>query len=254
MLSGEVDPPEDLFSYSNTEVVNSSSLNSLKGKGKAKSDNGSSTMQVIRQRHAEVIATLADVSLESESFSQAVEDYRNTLSLQAELLDPSDRRLAETHYKLALAIEYAGEEPLEQALEHLKKSHEVLLSRKTRLLSDQGQGCKEVLDIDELLPELSLKIDDVKHQIYIRDHPEADEASAVLAEDSKLGTSKLDSKTVPVNDLNSLIKKKPLNSIAAASSELETENTPKKRKLEESDSLIPKKSNTSPKKVRMTDD
>ncbi|KAJ3349336.1 hypothetical protein GGF32_005658 [Allomyces javanicus] len=205
-----------------------------KGKGKAKATTAPSDTETdpkrrfVRHRHAEVVATLGDVSLESESFGQAVDDYTTALALHTALLAPTDRQLAELHYKLALALEYGGEAPLEQALDHLVQARNVmqgchdLLADQLRDQEKQGvpstEIAKELAELQGLLPELDLKVQDVKHQIHVRDHPEADEAAIAAA--TAEGKATLDPNAVPVNDLSALVKKKskPVETLTAAAS------------------------------------
>ncbi|KAI9151009.1 hypothetical protein H9P43_009624 [Blastocladiella emersonii ATCC 22665] len=197
----------------------------VEGKGKAKATAASATAAddeairlAVRKRYAEVIVTLADVSLESESFGQAVEDYTTALVLQKELYDASDRRLAETHYKLALALEYAEGAELERARDHLAAARAVLVARTDALRAtlaanpDDTNARTEIADIAELLPELALKIDDVNHSIHLRDNPDA----AAAEEAASSSSSKARIEQAPVQEISNLVKKKSSSSAAAA--------------------------------------
>ncbi|KAJ1504859.1 hypothetical protein HMI55_006645 [Coelomomyces lativittatus] len=210
----------------------------FEGKGKEKLD----VDLILKQRLAEVISTLADVSLESESFTQAIEDYQKALLMKRDFLPPSDRRLAETHYKLALAIEY-GNQSLDLALEHLKESRNVMVARQAELVGPQGQT--ERLEIDELILELDLKIEDLQNQLQVRQHPTSYSTFLPSETSSTPSTTMTSSShsTTNVNDLSNLVKKKshPSSSSSSSSSSSTvtkmttglTEETKRKRLLDE---------------------
>ncbi|KAJ3372818.1 hypothetical protein GGF31_001355 [Allomyces arbusculus] len=287
MLTGElpmdIDVPAEFAAAPATPAV------SGKGKGKAKATSAPTDVETdpkrrfVRHRHAEVVATLGDVSLESESFGQAVDDYTTALALHTALLAPTDRQLAELHYKLALALEYGGEAPLEQALDHLVQARNVmqgchdLLADQLRDQEKQGtpstEIAKELAELQGLLPELDLKVQDVKHQIHVRDHPEADEAAIAAA--TAEGKATLDPTAVPVNDLSAFVKKKSkpvekLTTAGASSSAAESSSSAatalssagapaaesKKRKLDSSDKPVPNEGKRggegSPKKPKLS--
>ncbi|ORZ35169.1 hypothetical protein BCR44DRAFT_34389 [Catenaria anguillulae PL171] len=244
-----------------------------KGKAKATSSSAPSMSAedratlAVKRRYAEVVATLADVSLESESFGQAVDDYSQALVLQSELYAPTDRRLAETHYKLALALEYTESPELDRALEHLHAARNVLVARRDELadLLDKEGGVEgeatlktraEMAEIsNELLPELELKVEDVTHAIYLRDHPE--EAAASSTADEAGAGKKALGDNVQVNDLSGLVKKKsaaaaPAPAPAAAPAPVTAGSPSKKRKLDEVEAEEKGKSGeTSPKKAKL---
>ncbi|KAI9223522.1 hypothetical protein BC828DRAFT_395955 [Blastocladiella britannica] len=218
MLSGDL--PLDatdlpVATTTTTTTTTTTVMTSDKGKGRptGNTTDPDAARTAVKRRYAEVVATLGDVSLESESFSQAVEDYQSALILQAELYLSSDRRLAETHYKLALALEYTDPPALDVALDHLLAARRVLADRKSALAaaaeSGDARARAERADIDELVPELDLKVDDVKRAIHVRDHPE----ETPVAESA----SKRDAATAgPVNDLSALVKKKSSSSASSA--------------------------------------
>ncbi|KAF9906417.1 hypothetical protein EC991_000664 [Linnemannia zychae] len=98
----------------------------------------------------DVHIALGDVSLESENFEQAVNDYREAITIKEARLEPDDRQLAEAHYKLALALEYS---PAESALaqEHIHKASNVLKDRIQKLngLLASGKGKARAIDASE---------------------------------------------------------------------------------------------------------
>ena len=98
----------------------------------------------------DVHIALGDVSLESENFEQAVNDYREAITIKEARLEPDDRQLAEAHYKLALALEYSPTES-ELAQEHIHKASNVLKDRIQKLngLLASGKGKARAADASE---------------------------------------------------------------------------------------------------------
>ncbi|KAE8609899.1 hypothetical protein XENTR_v10011943 [Xenopus tropicalis] len=70
---------------------------------------------------------LGEVSVESENYSQAVEDFLACLNIQKEHLEEHDRLLAETNYHLGLAYQYSSKH--EDAISHFTQSVGVIEKR-----------------------------------------------------------------------------------------------------------------------------
>jgi HAT1-interacting factor 1 len=75
-----------------------------KGKGTEESDD----IKRVKERLSDVHDLLAEISLESENFPSAVSDFRAALELKEELYPIDSSVLAEAHYKLSLALEFAS--------------------------------------------------------------------------------------------------------------------------------------------------
>lgn len=85
-------------------------LESAEGNTKAK---GKSTelpeeLKHIKERLADTYDLQAEISLEAERFSDAVTDLRTALDLRYSLFPFEDPSVAECHYKLSLALEFAS--------------------------------------------------------------------------------------------------------------------------------------------------
>ncbi|XP_028589512.2 nuclear autoantigenic sperm protein isoform X1 [Podarcis muralis] len=110
---------------------------------------------------------LGEVSIESENYSQAIEEFRSCLALQQKYLEAHDRLLAETHYHLGLAFHYDNQ--YDEAVLQYSKSMEVIdkrLAMLTERLKTKGEGAaedeKEIVELEGLLPEIKEKIEDSK--------------------------------------------------------------------------------------------
>lgn len=76
--------------------------------GKGKSTEMSAEVKKIKERVADSYDLQAEISLEAERFNDAVTDLRTALDLRHSLLPFEDPAVAECHYKLSLALEFAS--------------------------------------------------------------------------------------------------------------------------------------------------
>lgn len=77
-------------------------------KGKGKSADLPADLIHIKERLADTYDLQAEISLEGERFSDAVNDLRTALDLRNTLFPFEDPSVAECHYKLSLALEFAS--------------------------------------------------------------------------------------------------------------------------------------------------
>ena len=77
-------------------------------KGKDKSADLPADLKHIKERLADTYDLQAEISLEGERFSDAVNDLRTALDLRNSLFPFEDPSVAECHYKLSLALEFAS--------------------------------------------------------------------------------------------------------------------------------------------------
>ncbi|CAO3620639.1 unnamed protein product [Mucor fragilis] len=173
---------------------------------------------------ADVHLCLGDVSLETEKFNEALSDYEKAIEIKQSVLEDDDRELAEAHYKYALALEFSTEKA-DQALPELQKAVNVLKKRISNLEAggdgSKGKGkgkatdvdekaLEEVKEINELIPDMELKIE----ELTTRQATEK-EAEAMLK--AMLGLTKTSTEltaSTPVNDLSTLVKRKPANDVS----------------------------------------
>ena len=78
---------------------------------KGKSTTISPEIRHIKERLADTHDLLAEISLEGERFPAAVSDFKEALTLKRELYDQANSVMAEAHYKLSLALEFAAVTP-----------------------------------------------------------------------------------------------------------------------------------------------
>ena len=74
----------------------------------AKEAQDNPAMRTLSERLADIYDLQAEISLENERFSDAVADGRAALELKKALHPPQSNLVAEAHYKLSLALEFAS--------------------------------------------------------------------------------------------------------------------------------------------------
>lgn len=84
------------------------SIDDDNGKGKGKSTDLSPSIRHLKERLADTYDLQAEISLEAERFMDAVADLKTALELRQALFSVEDPSIAECHYKLSLALEFAS--------------------------------------------------------------------------------------------------------------------------------------------------
>jgi tetratricopeptide (TPR) repeat protein len=123
---------------------------------------------------AEVHLKLGEVGLESETYSQAIEDMKTCLEIQTQNLDKYDRNIAGTHYHLGTAYSLVND--FDEAIGHLTLAHQILETR-VEYLQEKGKCGStnsepiedpfytiegEIAEINALLPDIKEKMNDLK--------------------------------------------------------------------------------------------
>ncbi|XP_064415831.1 nuclear autoantigenic sperm protein isoform X2 [Latimeria chalumnae] len=131
---------------------------------------------------AQAYLKLGEVGVESENYSQAVEDFQECLAIQQKHLKSHDRLLAETHYQLGLAYTFMNQ--FDSAIQNFSDSVAVidqriaLLAVKIEKEEEEEEeeeeevvvaaaaaaaaALKEMEELKLLLPEIKEKIEDAK--------------------------------------------------------------------------------------------
>jgi len=106
------------------------------------------------------LCALGEVSIESENYKQAIEDFQACLKKQAEF--PKDSRCrAETHYQLGVALGYDAQ--FDEAVTSLKCAISIIQERITLQEKEESEEAKkEVTELKTLVPEIEEKIKDTE--------------------------------------------------------------------------------------------
>jgi len=119
----------------------------------------------------ETLLTLGEVSLESETYDQAVADITDCLNRRKVLYAADSRRMAETRYHLGVALGHANK--FDEAVQALNDSIACLELRMDNLKNEKESRDEEnkdafytreveITEISSLLPEIKEKIQDIK--------------------------------------------------------------------------------------------
>jgi len=126
----------------------------------------------IQMKVCETLLTLGEVSLENETYEQAVVDITECLTKRKELHAADSRRIAETHYQLGVALGHFNKfdeavKSLEEAIACLKLRMENLKAEKESVdeakVNDAFYSREaEITELESLIPEIEEKIQDTK--------------------------------------------------------------------------------------------
>ncbi|KAJ1939049.1 hypothetical protein FBU59_004250 [Linderina macrospora] len=178
-----------------------------------------------RLKYADTLMLLGDVSMESENFAQAAQDFSAALEVKAQYLGDDSRELAELYYKVALAHEYNNE--TSKALELMQDVERILQTRLDKIRETKEESEKEEVEgLEEVLEDVRAKVEEWKVPRKKVDlEALAAEESAVAEKAREMFKSALESGKV--NDLTALIKKRKGTK--------ESEESSSKRKVEGND-------------------
>ena len=161
-----------------------------KGKGKATEDLISLSPQTrhVKERLADTHDLQAEISLENERFHDAINDSRASLVLRQEIFPKESEMIAEAHYKLALALEFASvtaireaeeadkpaavqesdidQKMRDEAAEHMEAAIEScrarVASEEKKLESLSGDEAKEkkkgIVDVNEIIQDMKQRV------------------------------------------------------------------------------------------------
>ncbi|KAF8523009.1 hypothetical protein JB92DRAFT_2885752 [Gautieria morchelliformis] len=188
---------------------------------------------------ADTYIALGDVSLETEKLEQAVSDYNAAVTLKSNLLPLSSRQIAEVHYKLCIVYDMTAGR-LAHAIEHARKAEASVQARLDEITSRlktvstmnsaevkvdlKGKGKAtsnrigaelsldelseaqlevEVKELQQLLEDVSLKIEELKSSPDIAESSVPDLVAHEL--DRDLNGAATNPSSNQVNDLTSMV-------------------------------------------------
>jgi len=184
---------------------------------------------------AEVHLKLGEVGLESETYTQAIEDMKTCLEIQTQNLEKHDRTIAGTHYHLGMAYSLVND--FDEAIGQLTLAHQIL-EKRVEYLQEKGKNDStnaepvedpfytiegEITEINALLPDIKEKINDLKDfkketksaLIAGLDVDRETKGSSEMGQGtsggsfgSSSGTSQTECDSKPVSDISHLVRKK----------------------------------------------
>lgn len=148
---------------------------------------------------------LGEISLETENFKQASEDFESLLKIREELYPFESELISEAHYKLSLALEFnfADSDSKKKAVEHLTKAIKSI-KKKQESQKDDEKDLELIKDLESRLEDLQ------KDPNEAFDEQKNDIIKGILGEvtSSDQQNSKPTTNNQPVNDLTSIVKKR----------------------------------------------
>ncbi|XP_063879316.1 protein HGV2-like isoform X2 [Scylla paramamosain] len=144
-------------------------------------DKQEETPEVVKKR-AQIRLSLGEVCMESEDYEGAINEFKQCLQMQESVLEKDDRSLAETHYQLGLV--YSLSDNFDSAVSHFTAAVDVIHLKIKNLqarVTEKNSWSKErrdkdlaeskdvfyteegeIEDLQQLLPDIQLKIVDMK--------------------------------------------------------------------------------------------
>ncbi|KAH8685865.1 hypothetical protein BGZ60DRAFT_396283 [Tricladium varicosporioides] len=145
----------------------------VEGEGKGKETGDSSMTKHYKERLADTHDLLAEISLENERFPAAVADFRSSLAHKKELYPEESEVIAEAHYKLSLALEFAS------------TTSEKEVSDKTD--EDEGQALRDeaVRELEAAINSTNLKLQAKEVELASCSSPDENEVTRAQIADVK---------------------------------------------------------------------
>ncbi|KAJ6092882.1 hypothetical protein N7486_008171 [Penicillium sp. IBT 16267x] len=209
---------------------------------KGKSTELSTEVKHIKERLADTYDLQAEISLEAERFSDAVADLRTALDLRYSLFPFEDPSVAECHYKLSLALEFAsvprededGEKEktvdeemrkeaaiqMERAIESCKvrMAHE---EEKLEAVKDMDEdkvtaSKRKIANVKEIIADMEQRLVDLQRSpVSVDQGNQENEAflkgilGQIVGQSVNDQKARLDSASKEATDLSSLVRRKP---------------------------------------------
>ncbi|PTB69966.1 hypothetical protein BBK36DRAFT_1084317, partial [Trichoderma citrinoviride] len=145
-----------------------------KGKGKEVAKEDSPAVRHIKERLAETHDCLAEISLENERYPNAIEDGRTSLNYKLELYPEESEVIAEAHYKLSLALEFASVTVADDEGKNTKREE-----------VDQGLRDEAIKEMELAIKSFKAKMQAIEVEIASSASPEDNELSRKAVEEMK---------------------------------------------------------------------
>ncbi|KAJ5102858.1 hypothetical protein N7532_003387 [Penicillium argentinense] len=249
--AGEEDDEEEDDFANAFEVLDLARVLYLKKLSAAEENNvskGKSTelpahLKHIKERLADTYDLQAEISLEAERFSDAVSDLRTALDLRNSLVPFEDPSVAECHYKLSLALEFASvqqqdeedsDQPktvdetmraeaatqMERAIESCKVR---MAQEEKRLDTDKDMGedketaaKRKIANVKEIIADMEQRLIDLRQSpVSLEQGDQGNEAmlkgilGQIVGQSTTDQKARLDAVSKSATDLSSLVRRKP---------------------------------------------
>ncbi|KAK1770832.1 putative histone h1-binding protein [Phialemonium atrogriseum] len=223
--------------------ANQSEKEDGKGKEVETSDGDSPIVKHIKERLADTHDLLAEISLENERYPNAITDSRASLKYKQELYSEDSEVIAEAHFKLSLALEFAsvttsseedtdksGPKPVDQDLrdEAAKELEAAIASTKLKLQNkevelatlhspeDNDATRKQIAEVKDIIADMEQRLVDLQKppiDVNAALYGAAGNAmggilGAALGESAAQTESRIEEAKKTATDLTGLVRKK----------------------------------------------
>ncbi|RYO94060.1 hypothetical protein DL766_004115 [Monosporascus sp. MC13-8B] len=229
------------------------------GKGKEKANGADSpTTRHVKERLADTHDLLAEISLENEKYSEAINDGRASLNYKLELYPKESEIIAEAHFKLSLALEFAsitttseeaaagGPKQLDQGLrdeaaaelEKAIESTQLKLQNKEVELAtvhapeDNEVTREQIAEVKDLIADMEQRLVELRKppmdvdSVLAANDPASGILGAALGDSSEEAKARVEEAKKNATDLTGLVRKKTKQEQQEQESKPETEAAP----------------------------
>ncbi|KAF9882216.1 histone H1-binding protein [Colletotrichum karsti] len=231
------------------------------GKAEEQINADKSTLRHIKERLADIYDLLAEISLENERYPDAIEDSRKSLKFKKELYTNDNEIIAEAHFKLSLALEFAsvtaeaGENAEKQAFDEklreeaaneleaaINSTKAKLQNKEVELATMASPEDNEVTratitDVKDMIADMEQRLEELRKPPIDINAALGGEAmggilGAALGESAEQTQARIEEAKKTATDLTSLVRKKNKEEPKPAEPQANGENGTK-RKAEE---------------------
>ncbi|KAI1088687.1 hypothetical protein F5B19DRAFT_411564 [Rostrohypoxylon terebratum] len=213
---------------------------SSEGKGKEKAEGDSPIIKHIKERLADTHDLLAEISLENEKYPLAINDCRASLKYKEELYGEESEVIAEAHFKLSLALEFASVTTTEEGagganakpvdedlraeaaveLEKAIKSTKLKLDAKEVDLAmmhapeDNEATRKQIAEVKDLIADMEQRLVDLRkppmdvNSVLASDDTMLGVLGAALGESNEKKEARIEEAKKNAKDVSGLVRKK----------------------------------------------
>ncbi|RDA94895.1 hypothetical protein CP533_4325 [Ophiocordyceps camponoti-saundersi (nom. inval.)] len=209
-------------------------------KDKDAQDSLSPALRHMKERLADTHDCLAEISLENERYQDAIEDGRISLKYKKELYPEDSEIIAEAHYKLSLALEFASvnpanepdekEEASSEAAEGSSKAAEGSSKATKKPAVNQALRDEAIQQLNLAIKSIRLKLQNNEVELATMASPEDNDAARKAIADMKDVVADMEQKLVD-------LKENPLGASALLSSLASSIDDPAALKLGISEAL-----------------
>ncbi|KAL3424392.1 histone H1-binding protein [Phlyctema vagabunda] len=222
------------------------------GDGKGKEIGDSPMTKHIKERLADTHDLLAEISLENEKFDGAVTDSKAALSYKQSLFSEDSEVIAEAHFKLSLALEFASikeEGVVDKAMreEAAKELEAAIASTKSKLQAKEVELASssnpddneltraQITDVKEIVVEMEGRLTELRAAPVdvqaLKDSLIGGALGQSLGESPAEAKARIEEATKSANDLSGLVRRKKEKAAEGDAPEITTNGG--KRKAEE---------------------